>query len=243
MVSVCMATYNGAPYINQQITSILSQLDREDELIISDDSSTDHTISLIKSITDSRIRLYENNLFRDPIKNFQNALSHANGTIIYLADQDDVWLPEKYKETNHLLKQCDLVISDSIITDENLAPLHQSFFAYMKSGKGLLKNVLKSTYYGSCMAFRRTLLEAALPFPDTKEIGHDLWIGLVAEMTGKVCFYQKPLILYRRHSASFTTAGLAKSKRPLLTQVKGRMIMMTEIVRFFLNNKLKWKKG
>ncbi len=243
MVSVCMATYNGATYIHQQITSILSQFHDEDELIISDDSSTDGTLACIKSINDRRICLYANNYFRDPIKNFQNALSYAKGDIIYLSDQDDIWLPDKYEETNALLQEHDLVISDSIITDENLKPLNQSFFAYMKSGKGLLKNVFRSTYYGSCMAFKRTLLETALPFPDTKEIGHDLWIGLVAEMTGTVFFYQKPLILYRRHSSSFTSTGVAKSKRTLTQQIKGRVIMMTEIIKFYLNYKLKWKRG
>lgn len=243
MVSVCMATYNGAAFIIPQLQSILSQLHGDDEIVISDDSSTDNTVVLIKSLHDSRIRLFENNYFRDPIRNFQNALQYARGNLIYLADQDDVWLPHKYKETNALLEKYDLVVSDSVVTDENLQPINHSFFAYIHSGKGILKNVLRSTYYGSCMAFRRSLLERALPFPRTKEIGHDLWIGLVAEMTGTVLFYEKPLILYRRHSSSFTTAGVAKSKRTLPQQLKGRVIMMAEIIKFYLNYKLQWKQG
>ena len=53
MVSVCIATYNGEKYIREQLESILCQLDKEDEVIISDDSSTDSTIAIIKDINDN----------------------------------------------------------------------------------------------------------------------------------------------------------------------------------------------
>ena len=59
-VSVCMASYNGAFYIKQQIESILPQLGQEDELIIVDDCSVDDTIEVILSIPDNRIQLHRN---------------------------------------------------------------------------------------------------------------------------------------------------------------------------------------
>ena len=58
MISVCMATYNGEKYIQQQIESILNQIGNEDELIISDDMSKDRTLDIVKSFNDSRIKIY-----------------------------------------------------------------------------------------------------------------------------------------------------------------------------------------
>ena len=241
MVSVCMATYNGEKFILEQINSILEQITVEDELIISDDSSTDDTIELLQNLTDPRVKVLIGNKFRDPIKNFQNALSHAVGDYIFLSDQDDIWVKSKYQDMMQLLTEYDLVISDSMIVDEQLQVLHPSFFDYFKSGKGVLKNMIKSSYYGSCMAFKKRVLTAALPFPDTKEIGHDLWIGLVAEMTGTVYFYKKPLLLYRRHQSAFTPVNVGKSKRTKKQMIYGRMVMIKEVGRFLIKNILKWK--
>ena len=61
MISVCIPTYNGEKYLNKQLDSILAQLGQEDEIIISDDSSTDNTINIIESYNDSRISLLKNN--------------------------------------------------------------------------------------------------------------------------------------------------------------------------------------
>jgi glycosyltransferase involved in cell wall biosynthesis len=239
--SVCMATFNGEKFIEEQIVSILSQIAINDELVIADDGSTDHTINIIKNIKDDRIRLFEDNNFKDPIKNFQFALEKTKGLNIFLSDQDDVWLDNKYDLMLAQLKLYDLVISDSKIVDQELNVLHPSFFNYFHSGKGIFKNIIKSSYYGSCMAFKRSVLIAALPFPNTKEIGHDLWIGLIAELTGKVFFYEKQLILYRRHHEAFTPVDVGKSKRTKMQMLRGRIIMITEVAKFIINKYL-WKK-
>ena len=70
-ISVCIATYNGADYINEQLNSILLQLGPNDEVVISDDGSTDNTVAIIKSLNDKRIHLYENNQFKSPVFNFE----------------------------------------------------------------------------------------------------------------------------------------------------------------------------
>ncbi|WP_200864754.1 glycosyltransferase family 2 protein [Arcticibacter svalbardensis] len=238
-----MATYNGALYIKPQIESILKQLHADDELIISDDSSTDNTLEVIKAVCDSRVIILEGNRFRDPIKNFEHALKSARGVFIFLSDQDDVWIDGKYEKMLTVLEEFDLVVSDSIIVDENLAVLHPSFFAYFGSGKGILKNMIRSTYYGSCMAFRQNVLKLAMPFPDTKEIGHDLWIGLVAELTGRVCFLTQPMLLYRRHKNTFSSAGVGLSSRSVGQKFYGRVVMIWELCKFILRNKLKRLKN
>src|SRR5579871_1607034 len=110
MISVCMATYNGERYILKQLQSIISQLSENDEIVISDDSSTDNTINIIKSFNDSRIRLYENNKFGSPIFNLENALKHAKNDFIFLSDQDDLWESNKVKTLVEKLNQYDLVL-------------------------------------------------------------------------------------------------------------------------------------
>ena len=94
-VSVCIPTYNGAKYIKEQLDSILSQLGESDEVIISDDSSSDATLDIIKALNDSRIVILEGGKFRSPIFNVENAMKHSSGSFIFLSDQDDVWLPNK----------------------------------------------------------------------------------------------------------------------------------------------------
>jgi glycosyltransferase involved in cell wall biosynthesis len=232
-----MATYNGGKYLTEQISSILQQIGDYDELVISDDGSTDDTIDIAKSFEDSRIKIYVGN-YKNVIKNFENALTNASGDIIFLADQDDIWMPGKVSRTLGCLETYDLVVSDSYIVDEDLQLLYGSFFDLLKSGKGIYKNIIKSTYFGSCMSFRKSVLDAALPFPDTKEIGHDLWLGLVAEMIGRVFFLKEPLIKYRRHDAAFTNVGTGKNSRSLFVKIKGRIIMIREVIKFYSKYRL-----
>lgn len=235
MVSVCMATYNGEKYIKEQLDSILSQLTSSDEVVISDDGSMDRTVEIIKNYQDNRIKIYYAN-FKNPKKNFENALNNAQGEIVFFADQDDVWLPGKYQHCLEALKKYDLVVTDSYVVDENLKKIKSSFFDYYSSGKGILKNIFDCTYFGACMAFNKKILMRSLPMPDSKEIGHDLWIGLVAEITGKVFFLKEPFLLYRRHEKSLTnvTPKLRnRSKRSLFVKIRGRFIVLKEVLIFY----------
>ena len=72
-ISVCIPTYNGEKYIGEQLESILKQLDMQDEVIISDDNSTDHTLEVVRRLNDNRIRIYnhskEHNPYRSAYKN------------------------------------------------------------------------------------------------------------------------------------------------------------------------------
>ena len=240
MNSICIATYNGEKYIHEQLSSILSQINIDDEVIISDDNSTDRTIEIIKSINDSRIKLIKGH-FRNFTFNFENALKQAKGEYIFLADQDDVWLPNKYTTTLDSLKYYDLICSDAIITDQNLNPIHSSFFQYYNSGSGKLKNIIKCTYCGACMAFNKKILQAIQPFPNTSIFGHDLWIGLIAESVGKVHFLNTPLVLYRRHDSSLTTISnnlFTRSKRPLYIKIKSRISIIYHLIKFNIKHYL-----
>jgi glycosyltransferase involved in cell wall biosynthesis len=215
-----MATKNGASYLREQVDSILQQLSPEDELIISDDFSTDSTLRIIESYHDHRIRLIQNPQTQGIIKNFEAALSASKGSFIFLADQDDVWKQDKVKVMLGYLMHHDLVISDCLITDFSLNLKNESFFKLNNSRSGLIRNILKNSYMGCCMAFNRNVLNKALPFP--KDIPmHDYWIGLVGELNFKVRFIPEALVVHRRHSANASTTG-SLSKQKLLVRFAAR---------------------
>ena len=108
MISVCIATYNGENFIKAQLDSILCQISLTDEIVISDDSSSDNTIRIIKSYDDPRIKLFEGNTFHCPIFNFQNALKNSIGDFIFLSDQDDIWIKNKVSTMMKELQNSDL---------------------------------------------------------------------------------------------------------------------------------------
>ena len=197
-----MATYNGTPYIEAQLASILPQLGPEDEIIISDDNSTDDTIDIINGFNDIRIKLFRNH-FRNTIFNFEFALRMCKGDLIFLSDQDDLWDPNKLEILTNLLKSYDLVVSDCQIIDENGMPIHESFFNLRHSGKGVIKNFLKNSYLGCCMAMNKKIIEKALPFPKRIPM-HDIWIGMIGELFGNIYFCSDKLVRYRRHGKNKT---------------------------------------
>lgn len=210
MISVCMATYNGERYIKEQVDSILPQLSADDELVVSDDYSTDNTVSILKSYNDTRIKIFENKRIKTGIKpirlvtsNFENALLHCKGDIIFLADQDDVWSSDKISKMTHYLidEGYDYVESDCYVTDENLTIIRESIRKNIKFDKW--KSLFGTAYYqGSLCAFKRKILSDALPFPKKLQ-SHDRWLGYIAAFKYRVLLPTPDyLVYYRRHGDS-----------------------------------------
>lgn len=208
-ISVVMATFNGDKYIAQQLESILSQLGEDDEIVISDDFSKDNTLALIERYADRRIRIVRPKLSLGPILNFEHALNHARGAIIVLSDQDDVWHPERIatvrKHFSHSPHNYDLLVLDSEVVDAQLRMIEPSVFKLLNAGAGLVKNIYRNTYIGCHMAFKRQLLDVAMPFP-TRIPMHDVWLGLVSELLGTVTFHSVPSMKFRRTGKNFTKA-------------------------------------
>jgi glycosyltransferase involved in cell wall biosynthesis len=200
-----MGIKNGGRFIREQIDSILPQIGVNDELVVSDDGSTDNSGRLIESYGDSRIRLLPNPK-RGLISNFENCLNASRGDLIFLSDQDDVWHPEKVQFMTETLRSCDLAVCDCQVVDKDLKTIYRSFFEFNRSRPGLLKNLIKSSFMGCCMAFHRRVLEKALPFPD-KILVHDQWIGLIAERYFSVKFVPKIMVDHRRHHENHSTTG------------------------------------
>ena len=208
MISVCMATYNGSKYIEEQIQSILKQIGDHDEIIISDDGSKDDTLLIIKAINDPRIKVFINKGIHGFTHNFENALSKASGDIIFLSDQDDIWLDNKVQKVSDALERVDFVTHDCVTVDSNLNILSESRFKDFNIQGGFWKHMLKSRYLGCCMAFRRNVLDVSLPFPVRDDlVEHDIWIAAVAFRYFSYSLIDEPLIYYRRHDTNASEGG------------------------------------
>lgn len=233
MISVCIATYNGERYIRQQIESIVCQLNVDDEIIVSDDGSTDGTLDIVKGIGDKRIKIIEGPGRKSPILNFECALKASKGDFIFLSDQDDVWKPDKVEICMKWLKTYHCVVSDAEVTDNRLKPLYPSLYAIMQVRQGRIYNtVWKNGYTGCCMAFRRNVLEASLPFPKNIPM-HDIWIGNVAAYKYNVIFIPNRLIHFRRHENTISCNGKG-SKFTIWQQMKFRLNIIKNIIRLLL---------
>lgn len=222
MISVCMATYNGEKYIKEQIDSILAQIGDNDELIISDDGSTDNTIAIIESYKDDRIKVLYNFGKHGCNANFENALKRATGDYIFLSDQDDVWISKKVNKCIEALQSADLVVHDCFVSDADLNIIEPSFFNVRKSKPGVIYNLIRNSYVGACMAFKRDILTYSLPIPKSLLMYHDGWIALLVSIKGKVQLLPTPLIYFRRHYNN-TSQSASQSSFSILYQIRYRL--------------------
>ena len=203
-ISVAMTVCNGEKYLPAQLDSILQQLGESDEVIASVDPSEDASFAVLceYAARDGRIRVTEGP-GKGVVRNVEHALHQCSGKKIFLADQDDVWLPGKVQKVSRLLEQDALVLHDAKIVDDSLNEMEPSYMVWRRSRKGVIANLWRNSYIGCCMAFRRELLDSILPFPETLPM-HDQWIGLMAEKHGTVRLLRTPLLLYRRHEDTAT---------------------------------------
>lgn len=234
-ISVCMATFNGEKYIQAQISSILKQLSPYDELVVSDDFSTDKTLDIVKLFKDDRIKIVFNKLDKGYSGNFENSINFASGEIIFLSDQDDIWIDGKVKKMLGILENSELVVSNAQFVDKNLNLLNTTLFSLRGGKQGFFSNVYKSRYLGACMAFKREILGKLLPFPNNRKLcPHDLWISLIAEFYFKVEIMTEPLILYRRHDKNVSSGGNRSGNsvfRKILFRVYSMLMVISRILK------------
>lgn len=204
-VSVCMACYNGEKYIEEQIDSILSQLNETDELIIIDDHSADQTGNVIRKFRDSRIRYVFNEKNLGVNRSFEKAIKMAKQDYIFMADQDDLWTPGRLDAMLSELKKGSLLVSGNSVaidseggkSDYELGALIQADSE--KYGKNILRIFTgKAYYYGCAMAFHRRLRKLILPFPTYIE-SHDLWIAMAANMAKSNAHLEQVVLKRRIH--------------------------------------------
>jgi len=225
MISIALCTYNGSRFLREQLASLAAQERQPDELVISDDLSSDETISIAGEFAESApfpVRILRNEKNVGSTKNFERAIAACSGDIIALCDQDDFWLPQKLKLTEAEFAKdptVGLVFSDAALTDENLRPigvrLWQETFRrrdqqMFEAGRALEVLLQYNVVTGAAMAFRSVLKPVVLPIPILTEFIHDGWISLAASMCSQIRFIREPLIKYRQHPGQQLGAGLSR---------------------------------
>lgn len=210
-IDVLLATYNGEKYLREQIDSILNQTYKNIRLIVSDDCSKDDTGKILEEYKnkDERIRIYYQEKNLGVVKNIEFLLGKVESPYYMLADQDDVWLPEKTEKSLETLKKenADLVFGDLEVVDEDLNTMYKSFNDYMLLSRKIKKyiNSYKLNYLYNCVTgctvlAKKETIDKNLPLPtNSKYLIHDHWIGLMASLNGKLAYMPEKYIKYRQH--------------------------------------------
>ncbi len=235
-LSIILPAYNGELFIKEQVVSILCDLSENDELLISDDNSSDATLSIINSFDDTRVKVFiqEKNLGLN--KNIEFLIGKASYPNILLSDQDDVWLAGRSSLFRNALKSADLIIDDCVIVDSNLSVIKGSYRSVYPFSNNLISNFIRCRFLGCCMGFKKRVAELAFPIP-RNYIGHDLCIGATAIIYGfSIITLDRKLLLYRRHSKALSFAGRidASILSHIFPAIIRRFILLNYLIRQFI---------
>jgi len=218
-LSIVMCTYNGAAFLQQQLDSLLAQTRLPDEIVMSDDGSTDASLHILQTFAKRArglgisVQLWSNPENLGYVENFSGALQRATGDVLFLCDQDDVWRPDKLA----LMAQCFdddpqllLLHSDGRLVDAEGDSLRCSLFDALQltsdekqaihDGHAFEIVMRRSFVTGATAALRRSLVAVALPV--AQDWIHDEWLTAVAAASGRIDFVAEPLIDYRQHGAN-----------------------------------------
>lgn len=217
-VSVALCTFNGERFVAEQLRSILAQSSPVDELVISDDGSTDRTLAIVTETLDgatpaTTIRVTQNPSALGVTRNFEQAIFACTSELIVLCDQDDVWHPNRIESAlQEFAARPDVLLtfSDANLVDESGARLRDSLFdaieftaaeqRAVEDGRALEVFLRRNVATGATIMFRRRLLELATPFPASWV--HDEWLAMLAATQDGVRAITDPLIDYRQHGAN-----------------------------------------
>ncbi|AZD56205.1 glycosyltransferase [Pseudomonas chlororaphis subsp. aurantiaca] len=232
LVSVCIATYNGADFIREQLDSILMQIPQDSEVLIGDDGSTDETIRIIEEVNDSRIEVIKNPSNLGYIRNFESLISKAKGDYIFLSDQDDIWPADRVERMISSMEASNslLVVGamEAFVDDVN----SRSFFCGFDQTRDAspFKNILDMfagrsvPYYGCSMLLSKRIKPYLIPFYSSV-ISHDIWIAFVANRRCSVSHLKDPVTLRRIHGNNLT-----QSNRSFFEKIKTRYFWLLAIL-------------
>jgi hypothetical protein len=222
-ISVALAVYNGARFIRQQLDSLTRQERRPDEVVISDDGSSDRTVEIVREFAASApfaVRVLSN---RDNVgctKNFERAINDCSGDIIFLCDCDDVWYPAKIaimEETFRVHARAGVAVCDADLADAHMCLSGRRLWSSrnfqppkrwkrLADGQEFDRSI---PCYGPTIAFRGHLKSLVLPLPDGavfRLAGQDTFITwcIVGGGAGGVALIDMPLLAYRQHPEQMT---------------------------------------
>lgn len=217
--AVVLCSYNGAEFLPVQLRSVLLQTRLPDELIMVDDASTDSTVRILEEFRSQAERLgVRSVVVCNPanlgyVKNFELATCLAQADIVFLCDQDDIWQPHKIARMTEVFAarpSLSLLHTDAALINGAGVDMRCSLFdalevtahelAMVHAGAGLEALLRRNLVTGATAAFRRDLLQRAIPFAQAWI--HDEWLAIMAAVTGEVDCLEEQLIGYRQHGAN-----------------------------------------
>lgn len=229
LISVVMATHNGARYISDQIASIAAQSYRNIEIVIIDDASTDDTWNLISQLArnDSRIKCARQSSNMGVNATFGAAMASSSGDYIAISDQDDVWHPDKLAVLLKEIEANDCIYTDSILIDEEG---HETGTTFLKKigaappiqGHQTWALAAKNSIAGHAMLITRALSDATLPFNGTA-LYYDHQLALLASCGAGIKYYSQPLTMHRIHESNLMHRKLLKSKAQDSFKIKNKL--------------------
>lgn len=221
LISIVVATYNGAKFLATQLDSVLAQDYPNLEIIISDDNSKDETFAILEKYQQQfpAIRIIRSEQNQGYIKNFEQGCKQAKGIFVALCDQDDRWHPEKISKLYAAIEDKALVYADSVLCNENMEPIgvNISDRVTCKDFSSPLEQAIFCRIYGHAMLIRNDFLQQIFPFPSI--IPHDWWISYTATLHGGIRYIPEALAWYRQHSNNVFGAVGGKRNKTQKSQV------------------------
>lgn len=244
-VSIALCTYNGEIFLHEQIESILNQdYANISEIICVDDNSTDGTWKILQEYAGkySNFKLFRNSSNQGFIRNFEKALTLTSKKFIAIADQDDIWYPNKISKLVRVIGENFMAYSDNEYIGSDRITLGKKFsdFRRLSTCTSCLNFVLYNGISGHTMLINRDLLKYALPFPD--EIPFDYWLAFHAVQYGVIPYVNEPLVNYRQHDNNALGAiGIKKNAKNI---INGRKVNYNRIIKFSMaiNENLQYEK-
>lgn len=209
-VSVIITSYNYGRFLAEAIESVMRQTWRPDEVVVVDDGSTDDTAEVAARYAAEGVRyVYKENGGASSARN--TGIRESSGELIAFLDADDVWLPQKIaRQAEHLLRHPEV----ALVTGSEWEVDSAGRKVWLLKRKGiasgsiypqiLVENMVGTT---SLVMVRRECLRQVGLFDEALEIAQDwdLWIRIAR--AHRVGVLEEPLIDYRRHGGSLSTAS------------------------------------
>lgn len=234
-ISVAMAVYNGERFLEEQLDSILAQMQPQDELIASYDVSKDGTWDILQRYAGQypQVRVIENT-HPGVNGNFNNAIAACTGDYIFICDQDDRWAENKREGVVETFQKtgADMVIHNGVSIDAEGKVISEPFFSTYRIGDGKLKNIIKTRYSGCCMAFTKEMRDKIMPMPMDID-AYDRWIGTVGEFMGRIAYDDRVFLYHRLHGSNVTPT----STRSVGVLLRSRFQLIWELWRRYLRER------
>lgn len=234
---IALATYNGEKYLDSFLHSLMNQVVKANQIIVIDDASSDNSVAILKSFSSLlplKIIIHDKNQghrasFEDALKEIQKI--KEPGDLVALADQDDVWLPNKLFLLSQKIGQSDLIFGDAEVIDAkgNIVAPSWRRYANISTKQPFLAHIAGINHVTGCLSlFKADLLDVVLPIPEGVSV-HDRWISLIAEKRKGIQAIKEPVVQYRLHENN--AVGLKKEssmERTLLINITWLKMLLSE---------------